>query len=91
MAIVFIVLAGLVVLGVGFAMMPDLPPLNPTIESLSDQMIGLISQAVNVLVYLLTPTLYYAVIATIIAVFTFEHIYHAVLWVLRKIPGLGIN
>lgn len=91
MTIVFIVLAGLVVLVAGFAMMPDLPPLDPTISALSDQMIGLISQGVNVLVYLLTPTLYFAVIATIIALFAFEHVYHAVLWVLRKIPGLGIN
>lgn len=54
---------------------------------ITDQIAGVIS----VLRYVLTDALLWACIAVVIGMFTFEMAYHAVMWVIRKIPMINIK
>lgn len=52
-----------------------------------DQIIGVIS----VLTTILTPALVAAVVVVLVARLSFEHIYHGVMFILRKIPMINIK
>jgi len=74
---------------VGF--MPNLPPIDPGIVAVGDSINGFMSQAYFLLCYIFSPVLVVFAITAGIAIMTFEHIYHGIMWILRKIPVLGIN
>lgn len=73
------------------ALMPNLPPIDPGIAAVGDSVLAYMSQAYFLLAYLFSPVLLGFAISAAVSVLFFEHIYHGIMWVLRKIPVLGIK
>jgi len=74
-----------------FAVMPPLPPIDPGIASAGNAVNEFMAHAYFLLCYIFSPVLVVFAITAGLAIMTFEHIYHGVMWVLRKIPMLGIS
>jgi len=91
MIINFIIHTILVTIQSIFSVLPTIPA-TPT--ALSDGGQWIIDQIVlltSVLRMFLGTTLFTAIIVVLIAIFTFEWIYHTVMWIVRKIPVINIK
>lgn len=91
MQLVFMVVGGMTILGIGFAMMPALPPVPPELIAFQNGFNDILLNAIQFLRYFFSPMLMWLALGVIITVFLAEPIYHAVMWVLRKIPVLNIK
>lgn len=89
--IVFIVIAGIALLSTAFMLTPDLPPTPDYLILLQDSFNEFLHRVMGFIFYFLSPNLAYASLIIVAAVFASEPIYHGVMWVLRKIPVLGIK
>jgi len=65
---------------------PSLPDVDPAIETAANGLVGLVTQSVGLLIALVSPPLFVAVIASFILLFQFETVYHLIIWLIRKIP-----
>ena len=74
-----------------FSVLPSLPPVPAAISDGGGAITDFIAQGMSVIQALLSPALTVAVFTIMIAILAFEHIYHGILWILRKIPGLALN
>lgn len=74
-----------------FALMPDLPPTPQMLLDFSDELANLLETSIQYIRYVLSPLLTFVVLVVVSAVFMGEHLYHAIMWILRKIPILGIK
>lgn len=91
MIYVLIITAAIALLAGVFVLMPDLPPIPSAIDTSINTALDLMQQGIYLIAYLIGAPLFYATIVVLIAVFAFEPIYHLIIWVLRKIPVLGIK
>lgn len=89
--IVFIVIAGIALLSAVFLLMPDLPPVPEALISMQDSFNVLLHKVVQLFFYFLTPNLAFVGLIVISAIFVSEPIYHGIMWILRKVPVLGIK
>lgn len=89
--IVFIVVVGIALVSIVFAVMPDLPPTPDYLILLQDSFNEFLHRVMVFIFYFLSPNLAYASLVVVAAVFASEPIYHGIMWVLRKIPVLGIK
>ena len=89
--IVFIVIAAIGLLTTVFIIMPDFPATPELLISMQEAFNNILLQAIQFIRYFLTPQLTFVSSVVIIAVFASEPIYHAIMWILRKIPVLGIK
>lgn len=89
--IVFIVIAGIALLSAVFMLMPDLPPVPEVLISMQDSFNVLLHKAMQLIFYFLTPNLAFVSLIVVSAVFVSEPVYHGIMWILRKIPVLGIK
>lgn len=87
----FIIIGGVALLLAAFALMPPLPPIPPELIEFNEKIETVLSSGVDILRYVLTPTLTFIVFTVAIAIFVAEPAYHGVMWILRKIPALGIK
>lgn len=87
----FIIVMGVALIIGVFAIVPPLPPVPIGLTRFNEQLEQVLTEAINIIRYVLTPELTFTTVAILIAVYAFEPIYHGVMWILRKIPGLGIQ
>lgn len=83
--IVFGILKGL------FWIVPSLPQMPEEITSAITTVFSYLVGATNFVSWLLTPQLLVFIVSTSILILTFDTVYGMVMWVLRKIPYLGIE
>lgn len=88
---IWIIAIGGALLTTVIALMPNLPPIDPGIVAVGDSVLGFMSQAYFLLCYLFSPVLVTFAISAGLGIIFFEHIYKGIMWILRKIPVLGIK
>jgi len=89
--IVFIIIAAIALLTVVFVAMPDLPATPEFLITMQQAFNDILLNAIQFIRYFLTPQLTFISLVVVIAVFASEPVYHAIMWILRKIPVLGIK
>lgn len=89
--IVFILLGGSAVLLAAFALMPDFPATPQSVIDTGNTVITFVMDVVQIFRYVLSPLLFWAGLVVILAIFAVEPVYHGIMWVLKKIPILGIK
>lgn len=89
--IVFIIVAAIALLTVVFVAMPDLPATPEFLVTMQQAFNDILLNAIQFIRYFLTPQLTFVSLVVIIAVFASEPVYHGIMWILRKIPVLGIK
>ena len=73
-----------------FGILPSLPPwdfLNTIITFVND----ILSQGIGLLCFFVSPETLITGFSIFVLIFTFEHSYRFVMWVLTKIPFLGVK
>lgn len=89
--IVFVVVVGVALIISVFILMPDLPATPQILIDSTNLLVSLISNFVGLYKYMMTPALALVSIVLSIAILSFEPIYKVSMWILRKIPVLGIK
>lgn len=74
-----------------FANLPTLPDFPESLASYVDQFFNLLSNPIYLVKDLLTPTLFNFAVLAIIALWQFEYVYLTAMWIIRKLPFLGIK
>lgn len=74
-----------------FLPLPNLPSFDVTLLSSMTQFINLIFDNVGLLGFFIRIDTIKTIVPLLILVLNFDHIYHLVMWILRKIPFLNIN
>jgi len=74
-----------------FSIIPDLPPMPAEIVTASQWIIDQVIVVTSVLNMVLSTPLLIAIIVVHGGMMAFETVYHFILWILRKIPVLGIS
>lgn len=69
-----------------FNILPDLPAMPAEIVSGGAWVVSAVANVSGLFAWLYGQSLYIAIIAMAIALINFEHLYHATLWVIRKLP-----
>jgi len=88
---VVIILAGAVLMSFVFGLFGNLPPTPIWLEGVADSAIDLFMFPMYTLSWLIGAHLFFGTLALIVVVMTWEPVYHLTLWVIRKIPVLGIK
>lgn len=78
-------------LHVVFLPLPNLPGFNNELLNSMTQFINLIFDNVGLLGFFIRIDTIKTIVPLLILVLNFDHIYHLVMWILRKIPFLNIN
>lgn len=89
--IVFIIFAAIALLTVVFVAMPDLPATPDTLIAIQNGFNDILLMAIQFVRYFLSPQLTFVMLVVVAAVFASEPAYHGIMWILRKIPVLGIK
>lgn len=89
--IVFLVAAGISLLLGVFALLPDVPEVSSEIVDMTDIFIDGVGNFAGLMNYLFSAPLFTASIVSLLVIFNFENVYHGIMWILRKIPVLGIK
>ena len=91
MIVTYMIISLLSMVQIIFSIFPDLPDTPQAIVDGGTWITDQIALVVSVLNYVFTPALMAATVVVIIGMFTFEHIYHGAMWIVRKIPVLNIK
>lgn len=91
MVILLIIGAALALMSFAFGFMGNFPATPDFIESLAYSGIDLIGTGIRVLAWLMSPPLFFGSIALFFGVMIAEPVYHLTMWILKKIPMLGIK
>ena len=86
--IITAVMSGLIAI---FTLIPDLPPTPEYLVAFSDLFANVLRQFSGAFRYFMTPSLALFSITLVIAFLGFEPIYRVTMWILRKIPMIGIK
>lgn len=71
--------------------LPTVAATPSAITSGGDWVISTITGVISVLRYVLSDALLIAVMVVVVGMYTFEWVYHSVMWVIRKIPMVNIK
>ena len=88
---VVLILAAVALMSFFFGLFGNLPPTPPWLEGVASGAIDIMTFGIYTLSWLFTAELFFGTMVVIGAVMAWEPIYHLVLWVLKKIPILGIK
>lgn len=72
-----------------FGILPSLPPIAPVISDAAEWIITTLAGATFLFYYIL-GAFFYPVLLMTVALLSFEHIYHFVMWVIKKLP-IGVK
>lgn len=89
--IVFIIIAAIALLTAVFVTMPNLPPTPEVLVAIQNGFNDLLLMSIQFIRYFLSPQLTFVMLVVVGAVFASEPVYHGIMWILRKIPVLGIK
>jgi hypothetical protein len=70
---------------------PNLPSIPVEISSAGTWVITQTGSVSGLFAYIYGAALYIAILAVIVAILNFEHLYHATMWAIRKIPMINIK
>ena len=79
------------VLEATLGILPNVPATPAAIVTGGDWVISTVDSVISVLKMIYGGPLLIAITVVIIGIFTFEWIYHTVLWVIHKLPFLNIH
>jgi hypothetical protein len=79
------------VITTAFSVIPNAPPTPPTLVNASDTIAQYMGAASTYLNYLFGRDFLLIIIPIIIATFTFRHIYHFTMFVLKKVPFINVK
>jgi len=88
---VVLILAGAVLMAFVFGLFGNLPETPAWLQGVADGAIDLFTFPMYVLSWLIGAHLFFGTLALLAVVMAWEPVYHLILWVLRKIPILGIK
>jgi hypothetical protein len=71
--------------------LPDAPATPSAVTSGGSWVTDQVGSVISVLNYVFTPALMTAVMVVVVAMFTWEYIYAAAMWLIRKIPMINIK
>ncbi len=71
--------------------LPNAPATPSAVVSGGDWIVDSIASVISVLNWVFTPALMTAIVIIVVGMFTWEYIYAATLWLLRKIPVINIK
>lgn len=74
-----------------FDLLPSLPPISETISSAGAGILSVISNVAGILQMVYGQVLFSAIFTLVLVLINFEWVYHTILWILKKIPVLGIK
>jgi hypothetical protein len=74
-----------------FGIFPDLPDIPTAVSDGGDWAVDTIGGAMGFMTVLYSAPLLVAIVVLLVALLAFDQIYWLVLWVLKKIPILGIK
>lgn len=69
----------------------SLPQLPVGIQTIFDEIVGYLTGAVGLLCVFVRPTTLQLLIPVVIIVINAEHIWNGILWILKKLPFVGIE
>lgn len=69
----------------------SLPQLPEGIQTIFDEIVGYLTGAVGLLCVFVRPTTLQLLIPAVIIVINAEHIWNGILWILKKLPFVGIE
>ena len=69
----------------------SLPALPTGIQTIFDSVLGYLTGSVGLLYQFVRPTTLQVLIPAVIIVLNMEHIWDAILWILKKLPFVGIE
>lgn len=88
---VVLIVAGTALLLFAFGIFGNLPPTPSWLSDTSSTLVDLVVWPVQLLAGLIGGHLFFGTIILIGAVMAWEPIYHLTMWILKKIPVLGIK
>jgi len=88
---IVLIIAALALLSFAFGIFGNIPPTPDWLTGTSDSLVDLIVWPIQIMAGLIGAHLFFGTIILIGVVMAWEPIYHLVIWVLRKIPILGIK
>lgn len=88
---VILIGAGLALLAFAFGLFGNLPPTPEFLQGVSDTLVDILVWPFQLMSGLIGGHLFFGTIILVAAVIAWEPVYHLVMWVLRKIPILGIK
>ena len=91
MGMVILITIGVALLMGIIVLMPNFPPTPDSFNDILEQLADFMGGISHVLIYIFGTQLFLAFIGIFVAVMVAEPVYHGVMWVLRKIPVLGIK
>lgn len=74
-----------------FSVLPTVPAMPSAITSASSWVTDQISNAMSIINMVYGDTLMAAITIVIVAMFTFEWLYHSAMWIIRKVPIWNIE
>lgn len=89
--IVFVIVTGLALLLAAFVALPPLPATPQVMIDIGDTFIDGVVNFINLMHYIFHPVLFRAFLVVTFLIFFFQPIYSGIMWILRKIPVLGIK
>lgn len=88
---VVLILAGAALMAFVFGLFGNLPATPSWLEGVADGAISLFQFAMYTMSWLIGAHLFFGTLALVSVVLLWEPVYHLIMWVLRKIPILGIK
>ena len=69
-----------------FSLLPNIPQLSETLTNSIDRVFGVIFDNVGLLGLFVRISTIKWLVPLVVVVYNFEHIYHFIMWVIKKIP-----
>lgn len=88
---VVLITAGVALMSFVFGLFGNLPPTPDWLIGVADGAITMFQFAIYTLSWLIGPHLFFLTLGVIVALISWEQVYHLIMWVLRKIPILNIK
>lgn len=86
MIVEFLLRAVIDTLNVIFSALPQLPSMPSWVSEYTTDFIALLIAPIQILAYILTPTILIFVLTSALVIFNFEIAYKSIMWVVRKLP-----
>lgn len=91
MIVEYLITKVLDVVGVLFVYLPDIPQLPTELQEPLTHFLSIIKASSGTINYLYGVSFVGYILPIIIVILTFEHIYHFIMFILRKIPAINIS
>lgn len=74
-----------------FSIMPDIPSPSQTLQDDVSNVLGLVQNVIGLVDYIFTPAIVALAIISAVLIMNAEYIYVFIMWLIKKIPFLGMK